>query len=326
MKNSIIAYCIVLGITAFGYSYINNWPQANITNGLVSAKIYLPDNANGYYQGTRFDWSGVISELEYKGHSYFGQWFDDYQPKTHDAIQGPVEDFAPLGYEDAGAGKSFVKIGVGVLKKDDLSAYQFSKTYTVVNPGKWDVTIKKDNVKFTHTLNDGDGYSYTYSKTVGLEKGKPELVLRHQLTNTGTKIIETEVYDHNFFLIDKQPTGPGITIDFSFNAQAKGQGFGSIAKLDNKQISYLRPLQKNEHVYAGNVTGFSNDLSDYNIHIENKVTGAGVKITCDKPLAKMVFWASSTVSCPEPYIKLKVLPGQSISWNIAYNFYTFPHQ
>jgi len=38
-------------------------PEAWISNGLVRAKLYLPDAGNGYYRGTRFDWSGVIAGL-----------------------------------------------------------------------------------------------------------------------------------------------------------------------------------------------------------------------------------------------------------------------
>src|ERR1700760_3083047 len=87
-------------------------PQAEISNGVIHARFYLPDSVNGYYRSTRFDWSGVMSSLEYNGHSYFGQWFEKYAPLIHDAIMGPVESFSPLGY---GVGDSFTQIGVGVL-------------------------------------------------------------------------------------------------------------------------------------------------------------------------------------------------------------------
>jgi hypothetical protein len=74
-------------------------PQAAISNSHVRAQLYLPDAQSGYYQGTRFDWSGVISSLEANGHSYFGQWFPRYDPKLHDAITGPVEEFTGVGYD-----------------------------------------------------------------------------------------------------------------------------------------------------------------------------------------------------------------------------------
>ena len=68
-----------------------------------------------------------------------------------------------------------------------------------------------DKVEFTHLLKD-KVYSYKYVKTVQLTNDKPELVLFHTLKNTGTRTIETSVYDHNLFVIDKQPIGPGIVI------------------------------------------------------------------------------------------------------------------
>src|SRR3954469_11667257 len=93
-------------------------PQASISNGEIHAKLYLPDAAHGYYQGLRFDWSGVVASLEYKNHNYFGVWFPEYDPKRHDAITGPVEEFGGdeggLGYNAAKPGDTFVKIGVGV--------------------------------------------------------------------------------------------------------------------------------------------------------------------------------------------------------------------
>src|SRR6266704_1469151 len=90
------------------------FPQAEISNGLVRARLYLPDPAKGYYRATRFDWAGVIPRLEFKGHTYFGQWFEKYDPKIHDAIIGPVEEFVtnnlPLGYEEAQPGGTFLRI------------------------------------------------------------------------------------------------------------------------------------------------------------------------------------------------------------------------
>src|SRR5258706_12549748 len=86
-------------------------PRAAISNSRIRAELYVPDARSGYYQGTRFDWSGVISSLDWKGHGYFGQWFQRYDPKLHDAITGPVEEFSGLGYDEAKAGESFVRIG-----------------------------------------------------------------------------------------------------------------------------------------------------------------------------------------------------------------------
>lgn len=63
---------LVIGWTGFIASA--DFPTARISNGLIEAELYLPDAQRGYYQGTRFDWSGVMPRLDYKGHSYFGIW------------------------------------------------------------------------------------------------------------------------------------------------------------------------------------------------------------------------------------------------------------
>lgn len=190
------------------------WPQAELSNGVIETTLYLPDKQQGYYQGTRFDWAGAFRNLTYKGHSFIEQWFENYDPKLHDAINGPAEEFTPLGYTDAKPGDTFVKIGVGTLRKPDDNPYAFAKHFEVADHGKWTVKRHNDRVDFTHELTDPTGYGYRYTKTVRLSKGKPELVLEHSLKNTGNKPIQTSVYDHNFFIIDKQPTGPTVNIQF----------------------------------------------------------------------------------------------------------------
>jgi hypothetical protein len=68
-----------------------DFPSAEITNGQIRAKVYLPDAQNGYYRGTRFDWSGVVYSLQYKGHNYYGPWVQRTDPKVHDFVYvGPV--------------------------------------------------------------------------------------------------------------------------------------------------------------------------------------------------------------------------------------------
>jgi hypothetical protein len=77
-------FCLSSGLAPGDFAAA--FPQAVISNGLIRAKLYLPDQHQGCYRGARFDWPGVITSLEYKGHSYFGQWFEHYDPKTHDSI------------------------------------------------------------------------------------------------------------------------------------------------------------------------------------------------------------------------------------------------
>ena len=316
--------CLLLILVLPGLTRVSTTPRCEISNGLIKARLWLPDKVNGYYRGVRFDWSSVISSLTFKEHSYFSKWFEEYDPTLHDAITGPVEEFTPLDYDELQPGQTFIKIGVGALLKPGHGKYKFSQNYSMMNSGDWSVKKKKDEVKFRHVLNDSSGYSYDYAKTVRLTAEKPELVLEHILKNTGRKTIETSVYNHNFFVIDDEPSAPSIQIKFPFAVAANGRGWGTLARVDSNRIIYIRKLSKGESVYSAGLEGFGKSPEHYDIKIENLKTGAGVRIRSDSSLEKLVFWSSSTTYCPEPYIKLSIEPGQAVTWKIFYEFYTFP--
>ena len=311
---------MILSLTAADF------PQAGISNGLLKAKLYLPDAQHGYYQATRFDWSGQIPSLEFQGHNFFGQWFEKYDPKLHDAIMGPVEEFLTngmgLGYAEAKPGENFVKIGVGAIRKPEEPAFRKFETYEISSNGKWTVKTGPDLVEFTQVLADTNGYAYVYRKTVRLAKGRPVMVLEHSLKNTGRKIIETSVYEHNFYMIDNQPTGPDYVVKFPWDVRAKADLKGA-AETRGKEFRYLRELPKGPSV-ATDLEGYGNTASDYDIRVENLAAGAGVRQTADRPIAKLYLWSIRSTVCPEAYIEMRIEPGREFIWNISYEFYTLP--
>ena len=311
-------------------------PRARISNGVIRADLYLPDARNGYYRGTRFDWSGVMSSLEYKGHNYFGEWFDRFDPKVVDvdfsngiaagansAATGPVEEFSTggkaLGYDEAKAGGTFIKIGVGVLRKPEEKNYDHFTHYEIVDPGKWTVRKSADRVEFIQTLTDKAGYGYVYRKVVRLEKGKPRMALEHNLKNTGNRTIETSVYDHNFLTIDKQTTGPDFVVSFPFELRS-ARPMGELAEVRGKDLIYKRPLAKDDRAFT-TLQGYGSDAKDFDIQVENRKTGAGVRITADRPISRLVYWSIKSVISPEAYMQLSIPPGQSAEWRLTYDFY-----
>jgi hypothetical protein len=287
----------------------------------------LPDAQNGYYRASRFDWSGVVPCLTYKGHSYFGVWFNRYDPMLNDAIAGPVEEFrssdglSSINYSEAKPGEEFIKIGVGALRKVDESPYKFSFTYPIVDGGKWTVQVKKSEVIFTQRLRSSLGIAYIYQKTLKLDKHDPVLILEHSLTNTGTKMIESEVYDHDFFMLDGAPTGPGMVVHFPFEPKAQ-RPLEPRGKIDGKDIVYLQELGTGpKEAVTSYLKGFSQSPADYDITVEDQRTGVGVEQTADVPISQFNFWSIRTTICPEAYIHLSVQPGQTTHWNIRYRFF-----
>jgi hypothetical protein len=299
------------------------YPKASISNGPVQAVLYLPDPKDGYYRASRFDWSGIIPCLSYKGHSYFGVWFSHYDPMIADAITGPVEEFrsddGALNYDHAKSGELFVKIGVGVLRKANDSAYKFMYPYPLVDGGKWTVHQERGSVSFRQQLHSPIGIAYDYTKTVKLDPHEPVLTLEHHLKNTGTETIDTEVYDHDFFMLDNTPSGPDLVTTLGFTPVAE-KSMEPLAKIDGRRIVYQQTVQPGQSVESF-LTGFSSSPSDYDITVENQKTGAGVEQTGDTTMSRFNFWSPRTTVCPEAYVHLVIPPGQTAHWNIRYRFY-----
>ena len=254
-----------------------------------------------------------MPSLEYAGHSYFGQWNPKYGPTINDAIMGPVESFSPIGF---GEGSEFTQIGVGILERPDSAAYSPFRYYPIKDAGRWEIRRGKRGVRFRHTL-----AGYVYTKTVSLTKGKPQLVIEHHLHNTGGRPIETDVFDHNFFVTDSQTIAPGIGLRFDFAPTAEqARGLGDLAAIRGDSIAILRPFGVHESVYAV-LHGYGDSAADYDIRLENHITGAAVRIRADRPFSKLVYWGSVKTLCPEPYIHVSVAPGETFSWTLYYDFY-----
>ncbi len=327
MKNIYRTLRVLLSFAFMLNAAEGNFPRAEITNGLIKATLLLPDPERGYYRGTRFDWSGVVESLTFAGHSFFGKWFDGYEPTRHDAIMGPVEEFrsgeSAIGYDEAKPGGYFIKIGVGILRKIDDQPYSQFRTYPIIGVGKRSITPEADRVTFEHDLSNGEGYSYVYRKVLRLPGKKPELIIEHSLKNAGTKVIDTNVYDHDFYMIDNQPAGPSYHVRFTFDAHAE-KDLDDKAEIQGRELSYKRELQAGGDSAATPITGFGDAPADNDITVENTMAKAGVREVGDHPVSSLYFWSIRSTVCPEAYIHLRIDPGKTAKWKITYSFYTLP--
>jgi hypothetical protein len=95
---------------------------------------------------------------------------------------------------------------------------------------------------------------------------------------------------------------------------------GGLAEARGQEVVYLRELQGDQRAMVP-VAGFGPSAADYDIKVENAKARAGVRITGDRPLTRMVVWSIRPVRSPEPFIDLRVEPGGEFRWRIAYEFY-----
>jgi hypothetical protein len=312
-----------------------SYPETSITNGLIRARLYLPDADRGFYRSTRFDWSGIISALEYEGHQFYGPWFTHSDPTVRDFIyrdpdivvgpqsraMGPAEEFElPVGYDTAVPGATFIKVGVGRLRRPSNANYDRFAPYEIVDGGTWTVTPRPDSVEFIHTLSDEvTGYGCEYRKRVSLTAGRPEMVIAHVLHNSGRMPIETNQYNHNFLVLDGDGPGPGFVVSVPFAIQTDCVPDPAMAEVRGQEVVYTATLKGRDRV-SFPLRGFGADAKGYDVRVENGRTGAGVRITGDQPLASLLLWSIRSNLSIEPYVSINVEPGATMQWNLTYTY------
>jgi hypothetical protein len=226
-----------------------------------------------------------------------------------------------LGFDEAKVGGTFIKIGVGVLRKDS-GKYDAFKQYELVDPGKWTIKIHADSVEFTQELTDpATGYGYVYRKTVRLGTGKPEMVLEHHLRNTGRRAIQGSVYNHNFLVLDKQPPGPDFSLTFPYQIHSPHPPNKELVEIRGRQVIYLKALADQDVVFTS-LLGFSDSPQDNEIRIENRRIGAGMLIRGNRPLSDMHLWSIRSVLAVEPFVAMTIEPGREFDWDGTYEYYT----
>lgn len=310
-------------------------PQLQIKNKQLRLKLYVPDAKNGFYIATRFDWSGVIADLEFSGHHLYQPWFNSVDPAVRDvgytdagivvgpntAMTGPVEEFqTPIGYDTAKAGETFLKVGVGLLRKADDTPYQFAKHFDLVDSGKWTTHSTANSVTFEQTLGgQGDQYAYVYTKTIRLVGDKSELVIEHKLTNVGKTPISTKLYDHNFLTIDGAQIGAGYSVSVPYPIQPTRPPNAKFVTIDGSTASYIADLTGQDRVSFG-LQGFSSNVKDFHFEISSQSAKVRVTITGDRPLVDASVWSIRSVLAVEPFIDIAADPGKEATWSYTYSY------
>ena len=96
-----------------------------------------------------------------------------------------------------------------------------------------------------------------------------------------------------------------------------------MAEIRGKEIVFLRTLQREERVSIG-IQGFGTDAKDYDVRVENVKTGAGFRVTSDRPLANLTLWSIRSVISMEPHVDVSTEPGATTSWTYTYTYFARP--
>jgi hypothetical protein len=313
MKKFVLFLLLIIPLFAYCQPEINTIKTHILKNRNLEIMIDMP-LAN--YNFSRFDWTGKIVSVKYKGIE-----ITSVEKMTNgdenNIGKGFYNEFgidAAIGYDEIRVGDWFPKIGVGLLKKDN-GDYLFSTKYDI-QPAEFDVSLSLNKIRITCKSQVFNGYSYVLEKEIEIiESG---FVIRYSLKNTGEKTITTNEYDHNFMAINKEFIGSDYILKFRFDM--KPELFKGNVNPEKKVEIGLKEITfngtPNEQFYFSNISG--NEIVDANWELINTKSKIGISETGSFKTAKVNLWGWKHVISPELCFDIRVEPGKVIEWSRTY--------
>ncbi len=238
----------------------------------------------------------------------------------------------PPGYNEGVNGDPFLKIGVGILRRD-TSAYNFSTNYPVVELARSTVTWERDRAHFIQTLSgSAKGYSCRLEEDLIVKNDR--LIMSYVLRNTGTKRFTTEQYIHNFVCFSGHTVGPNVKISFpyAFTASPDVTPWSPPGK-----VRALLPAAAPDVVRIGNAVVYMNKISsvpkiwiykpqDYAgpdlFAAEHTETLQRLIIDASIPAAYVGIWTTDYQVSPEQFLQITLAPGEEARFTRTYSFRT----
>ena len=271
------------------------------------------------YQGSRFDWTGKITEVKFKDIEVSGIEKLDTGEAEH-CGKGFYNEFgidSPVGFETTKIGDWFHKIGVGLLKKDSAS-YDFQKAYQV-QPADFNVDPHPSKITITCTAKVHNGYGYVLKKQIALtEVG---FVVRYQLKNTGANTITTNEYNHNFLALDNELIGSDYHLKFPFEFQPAQ--FGETVNPEKKVILGEKDFKftgtPKDQFFFSNLAGGKTVTAQWELqHLKSKI---GIRETGSFPTNSINLWGWTHVMSPELFHSISLAPGATTTWSRSYEIF-----
>ena len=287
-----------------------------LSNQDIEVHIDLPREN---YPLTRFDWTGKITTVLFKGKYVSGVELAD---ATHDAFcgKGFYNEFgidSPLGFEEAEIGGWFHKIGVGLLKKTE-APYDFQHVYEVI-PAHFDVRVKPNALSMVCQSEAMNGYAYRLEKQIRLTDNGFEI--HYHLLNEGEKVIETSEYTHNFLSLDQRPIDKNyvLTLPFSMNVEHMEARVNpdEVVRLGRNEITF-NGTPKSPFFYSY-LSGKERVPATWTL--TNTRSKLGITEMGNFQTQKVNLWGWGHVISPELFFPIHLPPGQSIAWTRAYQVY-----
>jgi len=242
----------------------------------------------------------------------------------------------PPGYEEGSDGSAFLKIGVGILRRN-ASAYNFSANYEVLERARTTTTWASDRAHFVQTLS-GTANGYCFRLEEDLIVKNDRILMHYVLTNTGTKTFTTEQYLHNFLTFSQRNVGPNYRVYFPYHLtmspepalweppQLKMVG-RTPQFVDNNppmvslanMILYTKTISSVPKTWVYKPDDY---LGPDTIAVEQSDIGQRVIIDSSLRSAYVGIWTTSYQVSPEQFVIITLAPGEQAEFTRTYRFST----
>ncbi len=236
----------------------------------------------------------------------------------------------PPGYNEGRNGDPFLKIGVGILRRD-AGAYNFSANYPVVELAQTSVTWHEDRAHFLQTLaGTANGYACRLEEDVIVKNDR--LIMNYRLENTGTKPFTTEQYLHNFLCFQGRSVGPNVRLSFPYEfttspavapwqPPARGRRLSiaagpTVVRIAN-MIEYMEVVSSVPKIWVYKPEAYE---GPDRFAVDHTATEQRVTIEASIPAAYIGIWTTNYQVSPEQFLLITLAPGEEARFTRTYVF------
>ncbi|WP_334073856.1 MULTISPECIES: hypothetical protein [Paenibacillus] len=288
-----------------------------LKNEHLSIEIAEP----GVYRGARFDWTGFITGITLLNGNHTFCVPESLVPGRGTGGAGLCNEFGietALGYDEIAAGGQFPKLGIGLLTRVDERKYEFFRDYPI---RPFDVKVVRENkacLTFHSLPKECNGFAASLSKRISVAGNRLEVA--YSLRNTGTKVLSTEEYCHNFLGIDGHKIGRDYVLRFPFELTPTADEEQTMAGLSFERGEVRFPDQPQSPFYF-RLPGFEGGRYPWIWELLHEPSGTGVRELSQFPVSKAAVWGEGHVVSPEIFIKVELAPGEEQRWTRIYEFF-----
>ncbi|WP_068786681.1 hypothetical protein [Paenibacillus phocaensis] len=271
------------------------------------------------YQGTRFDGAGFITSVVLDGKHQFCVP-ESLSPGAGTGGIGICSEFGikeALGYEATRVGELFPKLGVGLLTRPDAAEYRFYRDYACER-FKTQVEQKDaQRLSFTTLPQECRGYAARVHKDIEISGNT--LSVTYTVENTGSRVLATDEYSHNFLGLDGYAVGHEYVLKLPFAPHIWSDDPSTLEGLvfEGDRVTWERRPEKD---FYFRMDRFDGREVPWLWELQHQPSGLSVRERSKLPLSSAAVWGHGHVISPEMFVAVHVVPGDQQSWTRIYEF------